>query len=52
MTAKVPTMDMGRARAGMTVAEKVRRKRKITITTRDMVRSKVNLTSSIEARMV
>ena len=46
-------MDMGRARAGMTVAEKLRRKRKITNTpTRAMVRSRVNFTSPIEARMV
>ena len=51
MTAKVPTMDIGRARLGMTVAETLRRKRKITSTTSAIASSKVNLTSWTEARM-
>ena len=37
---------------GITVAQKLRRKMKITITTSAMVRSRVNCTSSTAARMV
>ena len=51
MTAKVPTIDIGRARLGMTVAETFRRNRKITRTTRQMVRSSVNFTSCTESRI-
>ena len=51
MTANVPMSDIGTARLGITVAEKLRKKRKITKTTRLMVRYKVNLTSLIESRM-
>ncbi len=44
-------IDMGNASAGMTVAETLRRKRKITITTRPTVSIKVNFTSLTEARI-
>ncbi len=44
-------IDIGSARAGMIVAEMLRRKRKITITTRPMVSMRVNFTSSTEARI-
>src|SRR5579859_6841378 len=49
--ANVPTMDIGKARLGMMVAEMLRRKIKITITTRAMVRKRVNFTSLTESRM-
>ena len=52
MTEKVPTMDMGRARLGMTVAERLRRKRKITRITSPRVKSRVNWTSFTDSRMV
>ncbi|MEA2166590.1 MAG: hypothetical protein QOK37_4717 [Thermoanaerobaculia bacterium] len=52
MTANVPTIDSGRASDGMIVAERFRRKRKITITTRKSVSSSVNFTSDTDARMV
>ena len=52
MTPKVPTMDKGTAMLGITVAESVRRKRKITITTKATVSISSNCTSSTEARMV
>ena len=45
-------IDMGSARLGMIVAERLRRNRKITITTRKMVSSSVNCTSLTEARIV
>ena len=51
MTAKVPTIDSGTARLGMIVADRLRRKRKITMTTRAMVSSKVNWTSWTDSRM-
>ena len=51
MTAKVPTIDMGRARLGITVAERLRRKTKITRMTRATVRRRVNFTSLTESRM-
>jgi hypothetical protein len=38
MTAKVATMDIGSARLGIAVARRFRRKRKITITTRQSAR--------------
>ena len=38
-------IDIGTARLGITVAERLRKKRKITRTTRPIVRYKVNLTS-------
>ena len=41
----------GSARLGMTVAERLRRNRKMTRTTSAMVRSSVNLTSSTDSRM-
>ncbi len=51
MTAKVPTSDRGSARLGITVAERLRRKRKITSTTRQSVSRSVNLTSSTDSRI-
>ena len=51
MTAKVPTIDIGSARLGMTVAETLRRNRKITSTTRPRVSSSVNFTSLTESRI-
>jgi hypothetical protein len=45
ITAKVPTSDIGRARLGIAVAVRLRRNRKITITTSEMVSSSVNFTS-------
>ena len=38
MTEKVPMIDMGKARLGMTVAETFLRKRKMTIITRQRLR--------------
>ena len=49
MTANVPTIDIGSARLGMVVAETFRRNRKITRMTRNRVRTRVNLTSPIDA---
>ncbi len=51
MAAKVPTTDRGRARLGITVAETLRRKRKMTRTTRQRVSSRVNCTSLTDAWM-
>ena len=48
----MPSSDSGTVTLGMTVAQKVRRKMKITITTSAMVSSSVNWTSSTDARMV
>ena len=45
-------MDIGSARLGMIVAEKLRRNRKITSTTSASVSSSVNVTSSTEAWIV
>src|SRR5579862_7898506 len=44
-------MDMGRARLGMTVADKLRRNRKMTSTTRMMARNKLNFTSLTDCWM-
>jgi hypothetical protein len=44
-------MDMGKARLGMMVAERFRRKRKMTSTTSPMVSSSVNFTSLTLLRM-
>ena len=52
MTAKVPTSESGTAMPGMMVAEALRRKRKITITTSAVVSINSNSTSSTDARMV
>src|SRR5882672_10450274 len=52
MTPKVPTSAIGTVTLGITVAQKLRRNRKITITTRVMVSSMVNSTSETEAWMV
>ena len=51
MTAKVPTIDIGIASDGIAVAERLRRNRKITITTRARVTTRVNLTSCTESRI-
>jgi hypothetical protein len=52
MAPNVPTSDSGTATLGMMVAAMVRRKRKITITTRAMTSISSNSTSCTEARMV
>src|ERR1700690_2799527 len=52
MIAKVPTSERGTAMLGMTVAEKLLRNRKITMTTRAMVSIRENSTSRTDARMV
>ena len=52
MTASVPTKDSGTERLGMIVAETLRRKRKITSTTRTTARPSSNSTSATEARIV
>ena len=49
MAANVPIMESGRARLGITVAERLRRKRKITRITRAIVSSRVNFTSETDA---
>ena len=51
ITAKVPAIESGSARLGITVAERFRRKRKITRTTSASVRRRVNWTSSTESRI-
>ena len=51
MTANVPMTEMGSARLGITVAETLRRKRKITMTTSAMASSSVNFTSLTDSRM-
>ena len=51
-TPKAPTSDRGTATDGITVARGLRRKRKITMTTRPIVRASSNSTSSTEALMV
>ena len=48
----MPISDSGTVTAGMTVAQKLRRNRKITMTTSATVSSNVNCTSATEARMV
>ena len=48
----MPISDSGTVTAGMIVAQKLRRNRKITITTSATVSSNVNCTSATEARMV
>ena len=48
----MPISDSGTVTAGMTVAQKLRRNRKITMTTSATVRINVNCTSVIEARIV
>ena len=52
ITANVPMSESGTATPGMMVAEKLRRKTKMTATTKTMVRISSNSTSSTEARMV
>src|SRR5213592_5195567 len=52
ITPKVPTSDKGTATLGMMLAERVRKKRKITITTRATVSINSNCTSLTEARIV
>src|ERR1700722_17428214 len=49
--AKVPISNRGTVTAGMTVAQKLRRKMKITMTTSAIVRISVKRTSETEARM-
>ena len=52
MTPNVPTSESGTATAGMTVAARLRRKRKITSTTSTTDSTSSNCTSATEARMV
>ena len=52
MTPNVPTIEMGTATLGMMVAERLRRKRNMTMTTRATVRTSVNSTSRTDALMV
>ena len=52
MRPQAPSSESGTVTLGMTVAQNVRRNTKITATTRPMVSSSVNCTSSTEARMV
>ncbi len=47
----VPTIDMGRARLGMRVADTLRRNRKMTSTTSAIASSRVNCTSWTEDRI-
>ena len=51
ITANVPTIDIGSAMLGITVAEILRRNRKITRITRQTVSSSVNFTSFTESRI-
>src|SRR5213595_2973954 len=51
MTANVPMMESGTAAPGMRVAVRFRRNRKMTNTTRQMVRTRVNSTSWIDPRI-
>jgi hypothetical protein len=51
ISAKVPTIDIGSARLGMTVAVTLRRKAKMTPTTRASASSSVNCTSRTESRI-
>src|SRR5207244_2622958 len=51
MTANVATSDIGSATLGIIVAERFRRNRKITRTTRMIAISRVNFTSWTEARI-
>ena len=48
MTAKVPTTEIGKAKAGITVAEALRRNSRITSTTRQPASIRVNCTSSTD----
>jgi hypothetical protein len=52
MKPKVPTSESGTAMLGMSVARTLRRKTKMTATTRPMVMTSVRSTSSTEARTV
>src|SRR5229473_5720546 len=52
MTPNVPTMDNGTEILGITVAQALRKKRKITITTSATVSMSVNSISLTEARIV
>ena len=52
IAANEPASASGTVTLGMSVAQKLRRKRRITITTRQTVSSSVNSTSDTEARIV
>ena len=51
MAENVPMIDMGSARLGMIVAERLRKKRKMTSTTSTIASIRVNLTSPTDSRM-
>ena len=52
ITANVPITEIGSARLGITVAETLRKKTKMTATTRTSVRTSVNFTSCTDSRIV
>ena len=52
IAAQEPSSASGTVMLGITVAQKLRRNRRITSTTRAMVRASVNSTSATDARMV
>ena len=52
ITAKVPMIENGSARLGMTVAQTFRRNTKITMMTSPSVSTMVNWTSRYDSRMV
>ena len=52
ISAVAPSSASGTVTLGMSVAQKLRRNSRITITTRQMVSARVNSTSCTEARMV
>ncbi len=51
ITANVPITETGSARLGITVADTLRRKRKITSTTSPIVSTRVNFTSATDSRI-
>src|ERR1017187_7305470 len=51
MTENVPMIDIGRARLGISVADRLRRNRKITITTTPSASIRLNCTSLTDSRI-
>ena len=52
MIANVPTIDIGSASDGITVAGRLRRNTKITMTTSASASSRLNFTSATDSRML
>ena len=52
MTANVPTIDIGNANDGITVADRLRKNTKITMTTSASASSRLNFTSLTDSRML